>query len=62
MDELSTLPLLRWSPVDHPESKPQRQTLITDPRLTRQSVKIDAPPYVPARLCQPQESPASLIL
>ena len=60
MDELSTLPLLRWSPIDHPESKPQRQKLITDPRLTRQSVKIDTPPYVPARLCQPPRVPCLL--
>lgn len=60
MDELSTLPLLRWSPIDHPDSKPQRQKLITDPRLTRQSVKIDTPPYVPARLCQPPRVPCIL--
>jgi len=60
MDELSTLPLLRWSPVDHPESKPQRQKLITDPRLTGQSVKIDTPSYVPPRLCQPPRAPCLL--
>lgn len=60
MDELSTLPILRWSPIDHPESKPQRQKLITDPRLTGQSVKIDTPSYVPARLCQPPRVPCLL--